>query len=42
MVESLSWLPLKGKRQGEWILELERLIKLEKETELKIEESIVT
>ncbi len=27
------WLPLKGKRQGEWIPELERLIKLEKESD---------
>jgi hypothetical protein len=27
------WLPLKGKRQGEWIPELERLIRLERETD---------
>ena len=27
------WLPLKGKRQGEWIPELERLIGLEKESD---------
>ncbi|OIQ10643.1 hypothetical protein MTCOM_05780 [Moorella thermoacetica] len=27
------WLPLKGKRQGEWIPELDKLIKLEKETD---------
>jgi hypothetical protein len=27
------WLPLKGKRQGEWIPELERLITLERESD---------
>ena len=27
------WLPLKGKRQGEWIPELEKLIRIEKETD---------
>ncbi|WP_162467053.1 hypothetical protein [Caldicellulosiruptor kronotskyensis] len=29
---SYFWIPLKGKELGEWIPELERLIKLEKET----------
>lgn len=30
---SYFWLPLKGKKLGEWVPELERLIKLEKETD---------
>lgn len=30
------WLPLKGKRQGEWIPELERLVRLERESDKAI------